>query len=420
MKRYIIFGNIVGIGGWQIYVDAKVAFLKELGWEVHVFSPKRTWMRELIKLEGLKPYEKNSMFELCYSPYNLSISQQEDVIDKIIDTFSSVPSNDDYILIESTSIPSSFWGEILAQKLKSKHFVYLLHSYFNPMPNSYIEYFNFKHKRKELAGMAEDTLPNLFNGYKKISENDNYFFTAAGKNPITSSTEYDSFISRISSKIRDCDYIIGAFGTLNKPHALKIFGEIINFSERYSDKKLAYIVIGSSINGIIEDTMKKIAKNKKNLQLILVEEMYPVPDKLFKLMDVCIGSWGSAMVSAIAGAKTIRLNSDTGIIPQELVGYQTFNNPNETTSKCSLYQLIEEVLTTNKYNDLIYTEQSPYPDFREEHMKCINFALSGSTEREYYNIALIKSPNKKQTIKRNIIKLLGVNRADKLFNILRR
>ena len=68
---------------------------------------------------------------------------------------------------------------------------------------------------------------------------------------------------------------------------------------------------------------------------------------------------------------------------------------------------------------MIYTEQSPYPDFREEHMKCINFALSGSTEREYYNIALIKSPNKKQTIKRNIIKLLGVYRADKLFNILR-
>jgi hypothetical protein len=325
------------------------------------------------------------------------------------------------IIIESTSIPYSLWGELLAQRLDAKHFVYLLHSHFEDLKVPYLEYANFKYERKELAGMVAQTLPLLFAGYRNIDEHERYHLRAAGKNPISSSPDSNAITNEIF-KAKDCDYVIGGFGTLNKPHALDIFKEVKKFAYKHSDKKIAYIVIGSSFTGAIESKMLEMSKGCENLHLILAGEMFPVPERLFKAMDVCIGSWGSATVAARAGAKTIRLSNDTQVIPQGLIGYTLTKEP-YSDYKCyagTLIEVIEDVLVRGKYNNMEYMPPSLYPDYHEEHKKHMDFIEQSCQIREYYDINKIKPQNIKQYIKKYLIMGLGIKRADYCFNIFRK
>ncbi len=422
MKKYILFGNIVGIGGWQIYIDGKVSYLKENGWEVYVFCPKRTLNHELIKLNGLKEYEKNMMSELCYSPYHLTSLQQKYVIDTMISIISPQESSNDKVIVESTSMNDSLWGELLSKRLGAKHVVYLLHSHFNKLSPSYISYFNFKYERKELAGMAEKTLLSLFRGYRKIDSNSNYYFKAAGKNPISNSCELDVSTRNIISEAKKCDYLIGAFGTLNKPHSLDIFEEVKNFAYKHIDKKIAYIVIGSSLLGTVEENMLQSAKKCTNLTLLMVKEMYPVPEQFFKAMDVCIGSWGSARVAAIAGAKTIRLSSDIDIIPQGVIGYTLTEEPYSQYDSYggTLLEILEDVLLSEKYNNMQYIPPLSYPDYHEENDKFMHFIKNSSPIIEYYSISKIKPLDIKQYFKKYLIAMLGFKIANKLFNFFRK
>jgi len=421
MKKYVLFGNIVGIGGWQIYLDAKVSYLKENGWEVHVFCPKRTWASEEVKLNGLKEYKNNMLLELCYWPYHLTMLQQDHVVKLMTNSILSETVTDT-IIIESTSIFDSLWGEILAEKLNAKHFVYLLHSHFYEISAPYVDYYSFKYNRGELAGMSIETLQSLFKGYRVIDDDKSYFFSAAGKNPISNESEYDLMVNDVLNKTKGCNYIIGAFGNLDKPHTISIYEEVLSFVEQHPKIKIAYIVIGSSFRREIELKMIEKSNGRSNFKLILVEEMYPVPEKLFKLMDVCIGSWGSARVSAIAGAKTIRLTNDTDVIPQGLIGYTLTEEPYSQYGRNgrTLYEMLDDVLIHEKYSAYEYVSPQPYPDYHEEHKKMIDFLLKSNKPKEFYNINLINPPNTKQYVKKCLISIFGIDKVNWFLNLLRK
>lgn len=421
MKKYVIFGSIIGIGGWQIYIEAKVAYLKENGWEVYVFCPKRTWIKEVIKLIGLVEYEKNMMPELLREPYHLLPIKQKHVINSMLEIIN--PNSNDEVIIESTSMSSSLWGEILAKKLNAKHFVYLLHSHFENVPASFLEFYNFKYERKELAGMCEQTIPILFHGYRNIDDNERYDLIAAGKNPLCNSPESDAYANKTLYKLKDCDYIIGGFGTLDKPHTLDILIEVKKFAYKHPDKKVAYIIIGSSIAGTVETKIIEMSKDCNSLKVFFIEEIHPVPEKLFKEMHVCIGSWGSAKVAALAGAKTILLSSDIDTKPQGIIGYTLTEEPylQNICFEGSLLDTLEDVLICDKYSNYEYIQPSPYPDYYIEHKKHMDFVENSCQIKEYYNMKKIKPYNmsKKQHVKKYITMLLSVGRIDYYSNLYR-
>jgi hypothetical protein len=421
LKKYILFGHILGIGGWQLYIDGKAAYLKENGWEVYVLSSKSVSGNQSIKFDGLKCFENNMMKELIYWPYHFTSRQQNIVLREMVNNVGERSSENDTIIIESTSMYYSFWGEILAKELNAKHFVYLLHSHFEVIPNSWLDYFSFKYDRRELAGMVDETIPALFSGYRHIDKNEKYGLCAAGRNPLCNDAESDAIAESIICKIRDYDYIIGAFGTLNKPHAPQVFEEVKKFVFRHQDKNIVYLVIGSSGTGEVEATILEESIECENLHPILAGEMYPVPEKLFKEMDVCIGSWGSANAAAIAGAKTIRLASDIDVIPQGLIGYTLTKKPySQYKGIGELNEVLEDVLVNEKYSDMEYIPPSEYPDYQQEHRKHMEFIEQSCEIKEYYNINTIKPPSFKQYLKKYIFMVLGFKKADYCFDLFRK
>lgn len=421
-KKYIILGNIAGIGGWQLYMDAKVAYLKENDWDVYVLSPKGLNKNGLVKLQDLLEYEDGMMHELRFFLHDLSYKQQEIALNKMVQLIIDETIEYDQIIIESTSILTSFWGEVLAQKLYGKHFVYILNSHIGSLPNSYVEFLNFKHERQELAGMSKVTIPSIFKGYKTVDKNDNYYFKAAGKNPLWKGKNSEVAACKVLQEIDNCDYIVGAFGTLNKPHALDIYNEVIKFARKFPDKKIAYLVVGSSFQGAVESKMIEMTRSISHMQLILAGEMYPVPNKLFEVMNVCIGSWGSSKVAAIAGVKTIRLSSDTDVKPQGVIGYTLTKEPysDYTSYSGTLSEVLEELLIQKKYDNMEYVPPSSYPEYQIEHRKIAEFVEESCQKKEYYNCNQMKPPTIKHLILKIMVMVLGVKKGDNLLRAIRK
>jgi hypothetical protein len=81
-------------------------------------------------------------------------------------------NQNDEVFIESTDMWLSMWGELLAKEMSAINFSYLLHSHIENISSSVQKYFDFKYRQQLLAGMSELTLPELFNGYVKIPNDD--------------------------------------------------------------------------------------------------------------------------------------------------------------------------------------------------------------------------------------------------------
>lgn len=410
MKLYIIFGSIVGIGGWQIYIDGKAQYLKSKGWDVVVFSDKRSWLCDAVELSGLKEFDKYRLIELFYTPLHMTKKQQYKLIDKMISSIEDI-ENYEEIWIESTSIYNALWAEVLAKRLQARHISYLLHSYFNDISVDYVNFFAFKHSRNELAGMDKMTLPNLFSGYKIIQDYENYYFEAAGNKPCIEEEYHLS--TQMLENLNRSKYVIGSFGTLEKPHIIDIFQNVLNFVEQYPNEVFSYIVIGKSTDGRIERQMKLMVGDKKNIRLILVGAIYPVPKKIFEYMDVCIASWGSAIVAAESGCTTIKMLNDYSVDVESIVGYEKYLNSNK------LVETLRGILIYEELKGQVKKPVGQYPDSNITNKDFLEFFERIKFDRDYYDVSKMNILHKKQKIKRILIIVLGIEVADKLFNIFR-
>lgn len=329
MKHYIFmtFG-LSGVGGGQCYVASKARYLESAGWHVEVFSEGDANNIKSCPIDYLNKFIPNMMPELGMALFRLPRWLVNRTLMQIKKRIGAI-SPQDTVFIESHDDITAFWGELLAKKIKARHFVYLLNEHFRGNNKYYeekIDFFLFKFHRGEILGSAM-SFNRLFDGYLKVSSND-VEALLINEDPV------QDVQSAIVDNLTMYDYNICYIGRLVKPYVPNIISGVGEFAAKHADQIVHFVIVGDA------STQRLLIENEKakNNNLVITElgSLHPLPKSLFSHVDVVIAGSGSARCSVEEGALTIVADPESkqalGIL-----GYDTNN---------SLYKDEDSVMTS--------------------------------------------------------------------------
>lgn len=381
MKKYVFLTfAVAGIGGTQIYVRNKILFLQSLGWEVTVIC---TETGDDIVVNELIPYKGKSIPQLIKNPFLFSKKQRQDIIDRMIDW---IGNEYEEVVIETNIMPATTWGEMLAEQIMAKHFIFLIQEDYSLSDIRYMKFFDYKYQRGELAANTKFALKQLFDGYRDIPEDKNGYLVAYCYNVVEEcESEHDNCIV-------DVDYHIGSIGRVNKPFVLPMVKDIVSFANMHIDKSIQLVLFGGSPNSADYDDIYSEIDKADNVRVYITGPIFPVPRHLLFEMDVFISSAGAAKTSADEGLLTISIDAND-FEPIGIVGYTTEEtvHRNPTQSYESTVQLLDRILikkeiANNKNNNINGFDNEYMKEF-ENHM---NYLYSSSSNKKYYNVSLLR------------------------------
>ena len=411
MKKYVILTGIVGIGGSIIYTRNKKIFLEREGWNVEVFSSEKG----NVVFEELKCFEKNYVSELRFPPDLCNEKQRKNIIYMITDKILSGQMFDE-IIIESHFIPGALWGEAIAELIHAKHLIYLLNEIFPFLSKEMFDFMDFKHKRRELAGISEKSLELLFKNHKIPDPHERYFLKAICTNVV------EDVENSIIDSIRRSDIVIGSIGRLEKGYVWSLAKNVAVFAQRNQDKIITLILVGGSRFKATDKKLRRIISTGHNIELVVTGFMYPIPRKLFSLVDIFVSGAGSARVSAAEGVLTMTVDVNTGK-PIGLLGYDTNNSiygDKEQTK--SIAQMLQDVLIEKEMHKkkIPMKYEQTIPDFRQRYAEHMDFIERSEQEKEYYPVDKIKLVDKRGSIKKLLFKTLGRTGYEKVVSMYAR
>lgn len=341
-KIYILVtGDIHPIGGMQLLASGKAEVLEEQGWRVIMFFP--THENGSCVIETLNKYVSGGFTELTLPPYKWTPSTRKRVIRKMCELIGPI-SADDKIIIESHSDRTSQWGEILAAKINAKHMLFLCNETYRGKDKYYVEnldYYDFKHKRKEVAGEVDDIFFRLFENYKTVDPNETNIFWY-DENPVRNVNN-----EKVNA-IQKSDWNIGYIGRMEKGYVPNIIKSVAMFAKRHEDKQIQFVIVGdiSSRKQLMEEILSEI----HNLKITALGDVVPIPSSLFRKLDVVIGGSGSAKCAVYEGVYTIIADA-ANFQSNGVFGYDTddylYHGENEQTS---FDESLEKVLVRKEYD----------------------------------------------------------------------
>ncbi|MBR6872273.1 MAG: hypothetical protein IKN17_02060 [Ruminococcus sp.] len=308
MNTYVFFTKrIAEIGGAEQYIYNKMTYLKKQGWRVLIFSGRDG----NIMIEDFKPYRKYCFQELRNAPVCCSKRAANRVINKIAGIISSCPL--DECIIESESVIRAAWAELVAEKLRCKHFAFPLQEEFFSTRETKA-FLRFKYRRHELAGIAVGSVGLMLDD-PNVKQRPDTKFSAYCNNV------FDDCIDVFSSQLdEDADYTIGSIGRLEKPCVIPLLEGIKEYIVQNSDKKFNLVVIGGQGTDSKISAIKEMFEGLKNTKLIMTGDMYPIPNSLVDKIDVFVSTAGSASATFKFGKPTVKVNPVTGV-PAGIMGY---------------------------------------------------------------------------------------------------
>lgn len=399
-RKYVFLTySISNIGGSQIYVRNKTNFLESKGWLVEVFSYQTG---DLI-IKELSKYRNNIIKELEYGAFHYTKKDRNKLIKTIIRK--SNLSNHE-LIIESNSIGLSTWGELLAKELNCKHFIYLVSETFN-INHQTFNYLEFKHERRELAGIHEKAINNLFKPYKLLNSEECYNLRAYCSNVV------EDIENLHISNIKNADFSIGSIGRLDKPYLIPILNQLKDFIEKHHFYRFNIILIGGTNDNLKYIQIKNLFSNTNNVNIYITGFIYPIPTSLIKKSDVYISVAASALASRNLGIPTITVDS-INYTPLGILGYNTDNNmfaDDLNNNKYDLNLLLEKVLIKKECVKVDIVPKLKMPEYYH-HM---NFLKDSNPSLIYYNIDLLL--NRTALIKKVMMKCFGISLYKKLANL---
>ena len=373
MKKYVLLGGAIGIGGWQLYCDARISYVTETGCKPYMIYASSKSQSDTVSLKSFKECSIVNIQELERPPFVFCKRQIKRIVNQVMD-FLNIEDGDD-VCFESTNIIFALWAELFAKEANADHISYLLHSHIEEIPTETQKFFWHKYQQGKLGGMNDETLRMLFKNYKDIRPEDACGIAASWRSPLCESNDYDKVIDEIKA----CDYVIGYFGTLNKPHFLKLCDCLDNYFSGHNEHSFAFISIGSSANGMAEKKQTDVSNSHTNCKTVNIPALYPVPKNLFRAMDVCFGSWGSATVAARVGTYTVRLMDDVNLIPQGIIGVTLRSYPYKEcdVGKESVEELLDNILLTRHmklFPTFIPLNWRIFTPIREQKIACLDLS----------------------------------------------
>ena len=376
-KLYLIFTTRLDtVGGAEMYTAGKSNYLKKLGWQVQCFSLGID-VGTTATIPFLDEYVKNgnaSFKFLIHHPYNFRRWEQEFFLQSLIDHL-EIPNPQEYeIIIETQDISEHFWGELLAQRLGARHFCIFLHEVYNQDYNDNVDFYYFKWKRNELI-TNKIAVQKVFRGYKNVTDT---------LYPIPDIVREMSPIQDVPfpmiDKIPKSDWNICHIGRIVKNYVPYVIGGVAEFARRHSDKKINFLFVGNILAR--KDFIIKTFKQIRNVSIVVLGDMVPIPRILLNKVNVVCAIAQSARFAANEGIPTIVGNADYPNRTPGLLGYDTLEQTFGEI-KFSYTEALENVLVKRLYDNQEY--QLPKLKPAEEYYK--NFwtiVEKAAPTKEYY------------------------------------
>lgn len=396
-RTYVILCDVVGyISGAVIYYRNKVKYLCSRDWTVKILPIRRGE----IYVEGLDAHLVGVFPFLREHPNEFSAEQLSKKIDQMSDAVGNVEG---FCVVETGTDWSSYWGELLAQRLHARHFIYFLDESTDKVQN-YLDFFYFKLRRKELSCISKSTARKMFEGMSTVSQSELRSFSAYCTNSIQ---DFDNAFSR---HIKQHEFNIGSIGRLDKPYVTKMLTDINAFANEYPRLDIQVVLFG----GADRNTVKKIRRfvsRSDNITLMVSGYMWPLPKKTLEMMDVFVSAAGSASVSAkYLGIPTVALdvlgNGAIGFVGEEDYNRDHLYRDQENESPDNLQPYLAKVLSGT-----VVKRNTDYDECLLWNQICTYFdslANELTTNEQYAYFDIRKLPlTKHQRIKKIYMRLFG-------------
>ena len=401
MNKFILFAfQIINMGGEQQYCRNKLKVMSDFGYETNLFSCDEG----TIFIDELKNYAPNTIKELRYPPFCFSHRKVKKIVEYIAQKIGRCSPDS---IIESVNPATAEWAELVAKRLGCKHIVFLLDEYFTISKTEY-NFFWFKYLRNELMGIATQTLQMLFKKYKKLSDDESFWFDAACSNvvedvpcnlPWYKNIEIDNHIK------------IGTIGRLEKGFVIPCLKETAKYIKNNNKIIFDVVLIGGSDDSKQEKNIKKIFKDVKNANLYFTGYLYPIPKDLLLLLDVCFSTAGSALITGVDyDIPTISVDTFTGQ-PIGILNYTTKENMYANKNNSLTISLLFDEILINKYCDshekLDMEKTKNDETFKLEVKRQLQFINDKKNKQDYFNTQELVPDSLKYDIYRFIGKVFG-------------
>lgn len=392
MEHYIILtANIHPIGGMQTYVAGKAKFLEARGWKVTVFFSGRN-NDGGCAVKSLEKYTEGWMPQISIPPGNWPSFIRNSVLEDMCKLLGDKDGSG--AIVESQASAYALWGELLAKEIGAKNFCFICNETFRGKDRfyeEYLEFFDFKHKRKELAGgntSGRTALSQLFDGYKAVPPEESYIFRAANEGPV------QDISNAAVDKIQRADWNICYIGRIDKNYVPSILEGVYRFSAAHPEKKLQLIFVGNESKRL--KLIQEIFSKASNVSLVFLGDCVPIPQNLYSKVDVVIAGSDCAVCSAREGTLTIVADAKN-YMANGVLGIDTFDSHfcEEGTVQTSYEDALEKILVQDKYAGK-HISNLPYPlpcsYYYEQHFELIK---NSDQSTEYYDVIANRKYSKK-------------------------
>lgn len=405
MKKYVfITARISNMGGAENYLCCKKHWLEQNGWDVIVIHYRSGPV--------LLPWFDNGTIHMeCikYPVYYYNRRKAEIILRQL----ESVINDKEYeeVVIESTIVDISTWGEGVASRIQAKHVLYSLQEENLIQNESIKEYMRFKCSRNEVRCINKKSAKFLLDSANIANIGPDAIVLSAYNVSPVADYGYD-LCATIETKSKD--YVIGSVGRLDKPYVIPMVKAIVDYVQKDTNHQYILLLIGGGDDrfGAL-DKIEKLCTGIGNLHLYTTGYIYPIPLKLFRLCNIMISSSGSANVCREQGIPTISMDALDGM-PIGVVGYTTENR---------LYRENEPILPLSWYLDAVlkrkeYSITSPIPSKEPDYCRHLEFIENSSHVNSYYDMFKIKWDTK-YWIQRILMPLIGPKLFHKILYLFR-
>lgn len=342
MKKYLILTfDVCNMGGGQLFVLRRAKHLKEKGFDVYIVV---TFHNNYFPLEhefkGIPIYVIPEMgapsVKICNKRVNTIISN---LIDRI--------GEGGELYIESHTLPTIEWGDLIAKEYGGRHLAYPLAE---PMISQYrfnpgLRIFEHKLCNGEFYGCNSTSLREIFG---KSIEANHYVNIGYDEKEL-----YEDSYPTIDYCRDSNDYVISTVTRLDKTYVEPLVLSTANLAKKYSDTRFVLLIAGGSKTPGREDYLFSNFNNEKmnvpNLNIIYTGYIEKLGRDFFNMTDVFVGM-GTASITAIS-QKCITINIDplnNMKYASGIFGVDTNNFAySENGIKYSILEKLEEVFNLN-------------------------------------------------------------------------
>ncbi len=388
MKYYVFLtSTIARVGGAQLYIARKCDYLIDKGWSVIIchFNPGD------IMIEFNVNIRTELIYELGCSPSLFSIKHINRILNRIIKC--EVTDN---IVIESHSVNLAYWGEILTSKFSTQHLIYLLSENLTVQNQATYDYLNYKYQNNSLFGITPVSLKQIFKSDQEYWP----FLNAIG----CTSKNTENTPNKLMNDYKKSDWNILSIGRLEKDYIIPTFKALANYANCHKDKTISLIIVGGSYHKKNRKNAIRIFKDCKNVSVIDIGYVWPIPLSCFNNSDLTIASSGSAIIAESVGSPTIVIDGrdlkPIGIYKKTTDSF-VFRKQNEPP--ILLASLLDDILIVKKFVKNIHPEKNEILDFSPHMQKLENILTDNYPVDKLFT-------NTRSFSKKLIILILGARR----------